>query len=132
MKNCRNKDRQIEEEAEKNESELKFFKQKVKHLQFEQQNELTEAKAEAMVSLKMAQDDYTAQEKQLLKDKRDLKSLSRDAELAHEEQIKSMKLVRITYGNRDFFFMWTDDTGTRRRNQQKTERIRREGQRTGT
>lgn len=89
----RNKDRQIEDEAEKNDSELKFFKQKVKHLQFEHQNELTEAKTEALVSLKMAQDDYTTQERQLLKDKRDLKSNSRETELAHEEQIKALKLV---------------------------------------
>lgn len=43
----------------------------------------------------MAQDDYTAQERQLLKDKRDLKSLSRETELAHEDQIKSLKLVCI-------------------------------------
>lgn len=41
----------------------------------------------------MAQDDYTVQERQLLKDKRDLKLTSREVELAHEDQIKSLKLV---------------------------------------
>lgn len=89
----RNKDRQIEEAAEKNEEELKFYKQKVKHLQYEHQNALTECKAESMVALKMAQDDHAAQEGELLKDKRDLKSKNREQEMAHQDQIKSIRLV---------------------------------------
>ncbi|KAJ3619672.1 hypothetical protein MTP99_005336 [Tenebrio molitor] len=88
----RNKDRQIEEAAEKNEEELKFYKQKVKHLQYEHQNNLTDCKAEALVSLKMAQDDHTEQERELLRDKRDLKAQMREQELAHQDQIKSLKL----------------------------------------
>lgn len=89
----RNKDRQIEEEAEKNEEELKFYKQKVKHLQYEHQNNLTEAKAEAMVSLKLAQDDHLEQEKELLRDKRELKSKTREQEMSNQDQIKALKLV---------------------------------------
>ncbi|RZC42859.1 growth arrest-specific protein 8 [Asbolus verrucosus] len=88
----RNKDRQIEEAAEKNEEELKFYKQKVKHLQYEHQNNLTECKAEALVSLKMAQDDHTEQERELLRDKRDLKAQMREQELSHQDQVKSLKL----------------------------------------
>ncbi|KAJ3641228.1 hypothetical protein Zmor_027743 [Zophobas morio] len=88
----RNKDRQIEEAAEKNEDELKFYKQKVKHLQYEHQNSLTECKAEALVSLKMAQDDHTEQERELLKDKRDLKAQIREQEMTHQDQTKSLKL----------------------------------------
>lgn len=65
----------------------------MKHLQYEHQNALTEAKAESMVALKMAQDDHSAQEKDLLKDKRDLKSKNREQEMAHQEQVKSLKLV---------------------------------------
>ncbi|KAK9712535.1 Growth-arrest specific micro-tubule binding [Popillia japonica] len=88
----RNKDRQIEEAAEANEEELKFFKQKVKHLQYEHQNNLTECKAEAMVSLKLAQDDHTEQERELLRDKRELKSKIREDELSNQDQIKALKL----------------------------------------
>ncbi|XP_044262326.1 dynein regulatory complex subunit 4 [Tribolium madens] len=88
----RNKDRQIEEAAEKNDEELKFYKQKVKHLQYEHQNNLTECKAEALVSLKMSQDDHTEQERELLRDKRDLKAQIREQEVAHQDQIKSLKL----------------------------------------
>ncbi|XP_018574466.1 growth arrest-specific protein 8 [Anoplophora glabripennis] len=88
----RNKDRQIEESTEKNDEELKFYKQKVKHLQYEHQNNLTECKADALVSLKNAQDDYTAQERELLKDKRDLKSWTREQEQTHQDQIRTIKL----------------------------------------
>lgn len=89
----RNKDRQMEEAAEKNELELKFYKQKVKHLQYEQQTLLTEAKAEAMVSLKMAQDAHIEQEKELLRDKRELKYKGREQEVACSDSIKNLKLV---------------------------------------
>lgn len=92
-KNYRNKDRQIEESAEKNEEELKFFKQKVKHLQYEHQNNLTECKAEALVSLKNAQNEHTEQEKELLNDKKTLKIKIRELENSYEDQIKNMKMV---------------------------------------
>lgn len=89
----RNKDRQIEEAAEKNEEELKFYKQKVKHLQYEHQNNLTECKAEGLVSLKQANDAYTEQERALLSDKKNLKMLMREQELSHQDQINSIKMV---------------------------------------
>ncbi|KRT83955.1 hypothetical protein AMK59_986, partial [Oryctes borbonicus] len=88
----RNKDRQIEEATEANEEELKFFKQKVKHLQYEHQNSLTECKAEAMVSLKLADDDHTEQERELLRDKRELKAKIRGDEVSNQDQIKALKL----------------------------------------
>ncbi|XP_060526685.1 dynein regulatory complex subunit 4 [Cylas formicarius] len=88
----RNKDREIEEAAEKNEQELKFYKQKVKHLQYEHQNDLTESKAEALVSLKVAQDEHAAQERELLADKKHLKRRIREMEDAHRDQIKNLKM----------------------------------------
>lgn len=89
----RNKDRQIEESSEKNEEELKFYKQKVKHLQYEHQLNLTDAKAEAMVSIKLARDDHAVQERELLRDKRELKAKSREQEMANQDHIKNLKLV---------------------------------------
>lgn len=88
----RNKDRQIEENTEKNEEILKFYKQKVKHLQYEHENNLAEAKAEAIVSLKIATDDHVAQEKELLADKIALKNKQQEQELNHQEQIKNLKI----------------------------------------
>lgn len=46
-----------------------------------------------MVSLKLAQDDHTEQERELLRDKRELKSKIREDELSNQDQIKALKLV---------------------------------------
>ncbi|CAG9831720.1 unnamed protein product [Diabrotica balteata] len=91
----RNKDRALEEGVEKNEEELKFFKQKVKHLQYEHQNNLTECKAESLVALKQAQDEHAVQERELLEDKKSLKALMREQELSNQEQIKSLKFKTV-------------------------------------
>jgi len=47
-----------------------------------------------MVSLKMAQDDYTEQEMELLGDKRKLKSQQKEQELAHVDEIRTICMVR--------------------------------------
>lgn len=65
----------------------------MKHLQYEHQNNLTECKAEALVSLKNAQDAHTEQEKELLKDKKNLKIQLREQGNSYEDQIKNMKMV---------------------------------------
>ncbi|XP_044761547.1 dynein regulatory complex subunit 4 [Coccinella septempunctata] len=88
----RNKERQIEENTEKNEEILKFYKQKVKHLQYEHENDLTECKAESLVSLKRAADNHLAQEKELLADKIALKNKAQEQELNHQDQVRNLKL----------------------------------------
>jgi len=47
-----------------------------------------------MVSLKMAEDDYTEQEMELLRDKRKLKSQQKEQELAHVDEIRTICMVR--------------------------------------
>jgi len=47
-----------------------------------------------MVSLKMAQDDYTEQEMELLRDKRKLKSQQKEQELTHVDEIRTICMVR--------------------------------------
>ncbi|KDR18764.1 growth arrest-specific protein 8 [Zootermopsis nevadensis] len=86
----RNKDREIEEAEERHQVEIKVYRQKVKHLQYEHQNNLSELKAESMVSLKMAQDDYNEQETELLRDKRKLKSQQKEQELSHQDEIRTI------------------------------------------
>ncbi|KAL3280066.1 hypothetical protein HHI36_017573 [Cryptolaemus montrouzieri] len=88
----RNKERQIEENTEKNEEILKYYKQKVKHLQYEHENDLTECKAAALVSLKKATDDHMSQEKELLADKIALKNKGQEQEFNHQDQVRSLKL----------------------------------------
>lgn len=60
---------------------------------YEHQTNLSETKAEHMVALKMIQDDHMAQENELFKDKKDLKSMQKEQELAHTNEIRALNLV---------------------------------------
>lgn len=93
-KSYRNKEREKEELAEKHEAELKLYKQKVKHLMYEHQTNLSETKAEHLVALKLAQDDHATQENELIQDKTELKKLQKEQELAYMNKIRALKLVR--------------------------------------
>lgn len=62
---------------------------------YEHQNNLTEAKADAMVSLKLAQNDHLDQEKQLLRDKRELKNKLRETEIGTQDQVKGLRMVNL-------------------------------------
>ena len=69
----RNKDREMEDAEERHQVEIKVYKQKVKHLLYEHQNNISELKAESTVALKLAQDEHRMAQADLLKDKRSLK-----------------------------------------------------------
>ena len=69
----RNKDRELQDLEEKHQVEIKVYKQRVKHLLFEHQNEATKLKTDGQVSLKMAQDQHRDSETELQKDERALK-----------------------------------------------------------
>ncbi|XP_011058016.1 PREDICTED: growth arrest-specific protein 8 [Acromyrmex echinatior] len=87
----RNKEREKEELVENHEAELKLYKQKVKHLMYEHQTNLSETKAEHLVSLKLAQDDHIVQENELIKDKTNLKKVQKEQELAYMNEIRALK-----------------------------------------
>eukprot|EP00112_Aurelia_sp_Birch-Aquarium-sp1_P000082 Seg1005.10 transcript_id=Seg1005.10/GoldUCD/mRNA.D3Y31 product="Dynein regulatory complex subunit 4" protein_id=Seg1005.10/GoldUCD/D3Y31 len=87
----RNKEREMEEAEERHQVEIKVYKQKVKHLLYEHQNNITELKAESAVALKLAQDEHRGNEQGLGKDKRSLKVELKEQELAHEDIIKNLK-----------------------------------------
>ena len=73
---------------------LQVYKQKVKHLLYEHQNNISELKGESTVALKLAQDENRSNELDLRKDKRSLKVELKEQELAHEDVIKNLKKVR--------------------------------------
>lgn len=78
-----------------------MYKQKVKHLLYEHQNNISELKAESSVALKLAQDEHRGNESDLRKDKRGLKVSLKDLELSHEDVVKNLKMVsklQIFYG----------------------------------
>ncbi|KAI0217609.1 Dynein regulatory complex subunit 4 [Lamellibrachia satsuma] len=87
----RNKDREMEDAEEKHQIEIKVYKQKVKHLLYEHQNNISELKAESTVALKLAQDDHRADELELRRDKRSLKVELKEQQLSHEDVIKDLK-----------------------------------------
>ncbi|ELU06192.1 hypothetical protein CAPTEDRAFT_162685 [Capitella teleta] len=87
----RNKDREMEDAEERHQIEIKVYKQKVKHLLYEHQNNISELKAESTVALKLAQDDHRSNELDLRKDKRGLKVGLKEQELSHEDVIKNLK-----------------------------------------
>ena len=72
---------------------VQVYKQKVKHLLYEHQNNISELKAEGLVALKQAQDGHNSSEMELRKDKRALKVELKDQELEHEDVIKDLKKV---------------------------------------
>ncbi|XP_068267583.1 dynein regulatory complex subunit 4 isoform X1 [Nyctibius grandis] len=88
----RNKDREMEQAEERHQVEIKVYKQKVKHLLHEHQENLTELKAEGTLSLKRAQKDHWAQETELRQDMRSLKVELKEKELVSEEAVKNMCL----------------------------------------
>lgn len=88
----RNKDRELEEKEEFHQGQTKVFKQKVKHLLYEYQCDVSELKAENMVSLKLTQEDFNKMEMALLSDKKDLKEKLHEQERAHQEQIRALKM----------------------------------------
>lgn len=101
----RNKDREMEEAEERHQVEIKVYKQKVKHLLYEHQNNLVEVKTEGTVVMKLAQKEHHAQEGALRKDMRVLKVELKEQELANEVVIKNLRLKQaeeITKMRNDF------------------------------
>lgn len=87
----RNKDREMEDMEERHQVEIKVYKQKVKHLLYEHQNNITELKADGTLTLKLEQDEHRGSEAELRKDKRSLKIQLKELELSHEDVIKNLK-----------------------------------------
>lgn len=71
------------------------YKQKVKHLLYEHQNNLTEMKAEGTVVMKLAQKGHRTQEGALRKDVRALRVELKEQELANEVVVKNLRLVGV-------------------------------------
>ncbi|XP_051024967.1 dynein regulatory complex subunit 4 isoform X2 [Acomys russatus] len=95
----------MEEAEERHQVEIKVYKQKVKHLLYEHQNNLAEVKAEGTVVMKLAQKEHRTQEGALRKDMRTLKVELKEQELANEVVIKNLRLrhaEEITKMRNDF------------------------------
>uniref|UniRef100_UPI00398E5D9F dynein regulatory complex subunit 4 n=1 Tax=Pristiophorus japonicus TaxID=55135 RepID=UPI00398E5D9F len=100
----RNKDREMEDAEERHQVEIKVYKQKVKHLLYEHQNNLAELKAENTVAIKMEQKEHYDQERDILNDTRNLKVELKEQELSNENMMKTLKLKT----DEEFTRLWND------------------------
>jgi hypothetical protein len=87
----RNKAREQQDLEERHAVETKVYKQRIKHLLYEQQNELTGLKADCNHSLKLDEDAHRGSEAHLKQDRRTLKVSLKEVELSHEDFVKSLK-----------------------------------------
>ncbi|XP_078400592.1 dynein regulatory complex subunit 4 [Cetorhinus maximus] len=88
----RNKDREMEDAEERHQVEIKVYKQKVKHLLYEHQNNLAELKAENTVAMKLDQKEHRDQEHAIQNNIRNLKVQLKEQELSNENMVKTLKL----------------------------------------
>ena len=65
--------------------EIKVYKQKVKHLLYQHQNNVTELKGDSTAALKAQMGDQKLEEKKMQEQVWGLKMQTREAELSHEE-----------------------------------------------
>ncbi len=69
----------------------------MKHLLYEQQNNIGELKAETLAELKVAQETHNDAENTMWKEKRELKVQMKDQELAQQEVIRNLKKVCLVF-----------------------------------
>jgi len=93
----RNKDREMEDAEERHQIEIKVYKQKVKHLLYEHQNNISALKGKNTATLMKTQNEHRGEESTLRKDKRGLKVELKEQELAHEDIIKNLKMVSESF-----------------------------------
>lgn len=87
----RNKHRELQDLEERHQVEIKVYKQRVKHLLYEHQNEVTNLKADCNNSLRLEEDKHRHAEQELKKDQRSLKIEFKETELSHDDFVKSLK-----------------------------------------
>ena len=101
----RNKDRELQDLEEKHQVEIKIYKQRLKHLLHEHQNEITQKKIEAEMATKIAQDDDRESELDIKMDKRNLDIAYKETLMNHDEYIRGLKKEqdqRITFLRHEF------------------------------
>merc|ERR1712194_481011 len=88
----RNQERQLQDQEERHQIELKMFQQRLKHLRYHEQDEVTELKQQNEYKLKLQEDRHRLAEGELRKDKAVIKKETRTQEVQVEEYIRSLKL----------------------------------------
>jgi len=87
----RNKDREMEDAEERHQVEIKVYKQKVKHLLYENQQNIAEIRGEAASQLRLQSTNHRDAERTMIGNQRVASKSTREAELAHEDNIKELR-----------------------------------------
>lgn len=90
----RNKERELEEQGERHQVELKVYKQKIRHLLYEQKITIDRLKIESENALKLQADEFRQKQYQLKEDIRALKQDVKSYEISHDETLKAMRLAQ--------------------------------------
>ncbi|CAI7993563.1 Dynein regulatory complex subunit 4 [Geodia barretti] len=88
----RNKERELEDAEERHQVEIKVYKQKVKHLLYEHQNNITELKRDGAVAMTLEEEQHRQHEGDVRQEKRTLKVELKEMELAHQDATKALKM----------------------------------------
>jgi len=86
----RNKERELQDLQEKHQIEIKIYKQRCKHLIFQNLDQLTELKKEAQITLKNIEDENRIDERELKQDLRALKVSKKEQDVRHQEYLNAL------------------------------------------
>lgn len=87
----RNKEREMQDLDEKHQIEIKVYKQRVKHLMFQNLDQLTELKKEAEITLKNVEDEHRVDARELKADIRSLNVAMKEQEVRQGEYVRALK-----------------------------------------
>jgi hypothetical protein len=86
----RNKEREYQDLEEKHKIEIKIYKQRLKHLVFQNSDQLTQLKKDAQITLKNIEDEHRITERELKQDIRALKVAKKEQEVRHQDYLNSL------------------------------------------
>jgi len=86
----RNKERELQDLQEKHQIEIKIYKQRCKHLIFQNLDQLTELKKEYKITLKNVEDENRINARELKQDLRSLKVAKKEQEVRHAEYLNAL------------------------------------------
>lgn len=90
----RNKEREMQDLDEKHQIEIKVYKQRVKHLHFQNLDQLTELKKEAEITLKNKEDEHRIDARELKADIRSLKVSEKEQQVRQEEYLRALEKAK--------------------------------------
>ena len=91
----RNKERELQDLSEKHQIELKIYRQRCKHLIFNNLDQLTDLKKEAQITLKNVEDENRVQERELKQDVRAIKVSQKEQEIRHKEYLNALQKEKM-------------------------------------